>query len=186
MSVPVRQAAADRLPALAGVLARAFRDDPMLRWPLGDGAGYEERLECLHHLVNVEPIARGLVWEAGDGLGAAVWIPPGTDLSETEAALRERVSAQTDDNGIRLRIMWDWPTPCFLRSLGDPPHRIAGSQIGNARAVQRSDDERAPVGGEGENVRDHAPRAEWSSSISASTSTKRTNVSPATASRFVL
>jgi hypothetical protein len=107
VSVPVRHAAADRLPALAGVLARAFRDDPMLRWPLGDGAGYEERLERLYHLVNVEPIARGLVWEAGEGLGVAVWVPPGTDLTEAEASVRERVSGQTDDNGIRLRIMWD-------------------------------------------------------------------------------
>lgn len=75
----VRRATGADVPAIAGALARAFRDDPVLRWLFPLGSSREARnaaffaLELRHvHLRHNE------VWTAGDGAAAALWDPPGT------------------------------------------------------------------------------------------------------------
>ncbi len=65
---------------VCGVLARAFRDDPMWRWALGrdDGEERRRRLERFFGTVAGAVHARQeLIFTAGDFAGAAVWMPPG-------------------------------------------------------------------------------------------------------------
>ncbi len=106
----ITQASAGRGPELAGVLARAFVTEPMLRWTMGgDDADLAERLT-----VEFEPLvggmaAHGMVWEAGDGMGLSGWVEPGRMNvlweSQADGAV---VNALTSDGGIRRDAMWKW------------------------------------------------------------------------------
>jgi ribosomal protein S18 acetylase RimI-like enzyme len=74
-----RQASADELDGVAGVLARAFRDDPMWSWvlPGPDAADREARLKRFFDAVLGRAFApHRLLFTAGDFAGAAVWAPP--------------------------------------------------------------------------------------------------------------
>ena len=65
-----------RLSALAQVFGRAFVHEPMMRWPLGSEGDLEERFtRCFAYFLDAA-LPLGLVWEAGAGDGAAVWIAP--------------------------------------------------------------------------------------------------------------
>jgi GNAT superfamily N-acetyltransferase len=74
-----RQAAAEEEAELAGTLAAAFAEDPVLGWLVPDEHGREERLRRfftieLRHM----GFARGTVWTC-DGLrGATICMPPGS------------------------------------------------------------------------------------------------------------
>jgi GNAT superfamily N-acetyltransferase len=75
-----RLTAADELPSVAAVLARAFEDDPLWTWTLGrpDGADRRKRLARFFFAMGERMHARHqLVYTAGDFAGAAVWAPPG-------------------------------------------------------------------------------------------------------------
>ena len=63
---------------LAGALAQAFWDDPLVEFLLPDGvASRERRLQTLFTMTMRSPLAKGHVYTAGDGCAAAVWKPPG-------------------------------------------------------------------------------------------------------------
>ena len=51
-----------------------------------------------------------MVWEAGDGDGAAAWIPPGSDvgLEEMNVATQDAIPALTDDGAVRYHAFWGW------------------------------------------------------------------------------
>jgi GNAT superfamily N-acetyltransferase len=108
--VEITRAGPDRLGALAAVLGRAFVTEPMMRWPLGEGehGDIEDRLirafeYFLEHVIEV-----GMVWEAGDGAGATVWIPPdGMDAWEEAQRRDSRVYTLTEDGG-RWDAFWEW------------------------------------------------------------------------------
>ena len=99
---PVRRATAADVPALAGTLARAFRDDPVFRWlfPLGHSrvarntTFFELELRDVH-------LRHNEVWTAGDGASAALWDPPGrwkvplTTLARTAPSLVRLLGART-------------------------------------------------------------------------------------------
>src|SRR4051812_12098645 len=82
----------------------------MLRWTMGgDDADLAERLT-----VEFEPLvggmaARGMVWEAGNGMGLSGWVEPGRMNvlweSQADGAV---VNALTSDGGIRRDAMWKW------------------------------------------------------------------------------
>ncbi len=51
----------------------------------------------------------GIVWEAGDAQGAAVWIPPEQFAAWQQHPWNQpRISALTDDGGHRYDAFWDW------------------------------------------------------------------------------
>jgi len=140
VTVPIEVVTRDRLPAMAAVLARAFADDPMIRWPLlpaGEdlGARIEQTFGSIYHGI----VDLGLIWEAGDGDGFAVWIAPGMadQMFESDAAARSLVAPLTDDDAARYDVLWSWietHTPddvWYLDVLGVDPAK-QGMGIGSA------------------------------------------------------
>jgi GNAT superfamily N-acetyltransferase len=76
----------------------------MMRWPLGEGGDLVERFTNAFGYFLEEAIPLGLVLEAGDGDGAAVWVPPGVEAPWGQ----ERIGAVGDDGGARYDGFWDW------------------------------------------------------------------------------
>jgi ribosomal protein S18 acetylase RimI-like enzyme len=107
--VAITQAAEDRLPALASLLGRTFVAEPMMTWSLGDHGDLEQRFtRGFEHLLE-DLIRLGAVWEAGDALGAAVWIPPDKADAWADAALdKPGLLALTADGGRRYTAFWEW------------------------------------------------------------------------------
>ncbi len=63
--IEVAQAGPDRLSALASVFGRAFVNEPMMRWPMGDQGDVAERFtRAFAHFL-----------EAALGLGIVCWDP---------------------------------------------------------------------------------------------------------------
>jgi GNAT superfamily N-acetyltransferase len=113
MSVPIVRATADRVPDLAALLGQSFADDPMLVWPFGGS-----EVDPITHFFRAfdEQIARlGWLWEAGQGLGAAAWIPPGSDedMLQIDRAIRPTLAGAE----ARHEEMWEW----IARNFPDEP-----------------------------------------------------------------
>ena len=107
--IEVEPAAPDRLSALAPVFGRAFVDEPMMRWPMGASAEVVDRFTCCFAYFLERVLELGIVWEAGDAHGAAVWVPP--EASEGWKAHpwnQQRIGALADDGGCRYDAFWDW------------------------------------------------------------------------------
>jgi ribosomal protein S18 acetylase RimI-like enzyme len=131
----ITRAAPDRLPDLAGVLGRAFVDEAMIRWPLGSRANLETII-AMFAILYEAPIGQGVVYEAGDADGVAVWVPPGggAELLEADVAARGRYGPLTPDGGARYEALWGWiqhhvPSEplWYLDALAvDPPRQGAG------------------------------------------------------------
>jgi ribosomal protein S18 acetylase RimI-like enzyme len=135
MAVHVEEAGKERLPVLAAVLGRAFVDEPMLRWPLGDHGDVADRFtRCFEYFFD-EVGERALVYEAGDAAGAAVWLPPGAwQGANTPSQMHEL----TADGGARFDAFWKWiessvaAEPLWhLDSVGVEP-ALQGRGIGGA------------------------------------------------------
>lgn len=110
-----------RMPALAAVLARAFVDDPIIRWPLPEGVeDLEDRVRSMFTWAYEDLADLGMVWETAGGAGVAVWVPPGgpEQLLPSDQAVRKRLATLTDDDGARYGVMWDW----IDAQLPDEPH----------------------------------------------------------------
>ena len=79
MDVDISTASEDRLLPLASVLGRAFVVEPILRWSLGEHGEVADRFtRCFQYCLE-DLLPLGVVWEAGDADGAAVWISPDDD-----------------------------------------------------------------------------------------------------------
>jgi len=137
----------ERLRDAAGVMARAFLNDPIERWALGGTAQDCEDVEALEGrmtryftLVNQLVVARGMMWETEDGCGACVWISPeaASDYAEHDVAIRPRLAALTFDEASRYESMWDWidgriPTePLWVLDLIGVEPKAQGRGIGSA------------------------------------------------------
>jgi ribosomal protein S18 acetylase RimI-like enzyme len=109
VSIEIARASRERLPVLASVLGRAFVTEPMMRWPLGASETDDARLiEAFTYFLDAL-IELGVVWEAGDGLGAAIWVPPDRLDAWSDAQRRDaRVYGVTEDGGRRWDLFWEW------------------------------------------------------------------------------
>jgi ribosomal protein S18 acetylase RimI-like enzyme len=107
--IEVVTAAPDRLSALAPVFGRAFVDEPMMRWPMGEHGDVVDRFtRCFAYFLG-EVLGLGFVWEAGTAQGAAVWIPPDrSEAWENHPWNQQRIHGLTDDGGRRYDTFWDW------------------------------------------------------------------------------
>jgi predicted N-acetyltransferase YhbS len=129
----ITRADRERMPALAAVLARAFVDDPIIRWPLPrDADDIEDRIRSMFTWAYVDLADLGMVWETAGGDGVGVWVPPGgaEQLIASDQRVRERLATLTDDGGRRYGVLWDWieaqppdEPHWFLDALGVEPSR---------------------------------------------------------------
>ena len=130
----VHRATPDRVPLLATVLAASFADDPMIRWPFHDH-DVVARSRTMWAALLGEYVKHGMVWEAGGGAGAAVWIPPDSSygLEDMNDTTRPMIAGITDDGGDRYHRFWDWletfvpgEPSWFLDVVGVDPGRQGG------------------------------------------------------------
>jgi GNAT superfamily N-acetyltransferase len=107
--VKISRAGSSRLISIASVFARAFVDDPMMRWSLLGEREPQELLNlCFTYFLEIA-LDLELVWEAEDGNAAAVWIPPGSgDRWEEHPWSQPRILELSDDGGRRYDTFWDW------------------------------------------------------------------------------
>jgi GNAT superfamily N-acetyltransferase len=107
--IEITRAGPDRLFALAPVFGRAFVNEPMMRWPMGDHGDVVERFTRAFAYFLEDVLGLGIVWEAGDADGAAVWVPPDRPVAWEEQAWNQpRIGELTDDGGRRYDAFWDW------------------------------------------------------------------------------
>ncbi len=104
----ITQATPDRLSVLASVFGRAFLTEPMLVWPLGVEGDLEERLIRAFEDFLESLIPLGMVWEAGRGMGASVWIAPDQADAWEEAQAKVRPHAPSGEGERRYDALWEW------------------------------------------------------------------------------
>ncbi len=75
-AIEVREATADDAPVLEAVLARAFEDDPCMRWVFRDDAARAAHLQLLFHSALEVFLPHGLSFTTADRASAALWAPP--------------------------------------------------------------------------------------------------------------
>jgi GNAT superfamily N-acetyltransferase len=137
--VPIRSVGADRIEVLAATYARAFLDDPIVRWPLPDAPDVQERIRQVFASIYLDIADDGMIWEAGDADGFAVWIPAGAaeEMFESDAAVPAAPAPLTDDDGDRYHVLWEWiearvPADVwYLDAIGVEPAR-QGQGVGSA------------------------------------------------------
>jgi GNAT superfamily N-acetyltransferase len=108
-AIEVAIATSERREALAGVFGRAFVTEPMMRWPMGaEGDPTDRFTRCFDFFLR-KVLPEGIVWEAGDGSGAAVWVPPEREEAWALHPWNQgEIEALTDDGGRRYASFWDW------------------------------------------------------------------------------
>ncbi len=108
--VQVRSASVAEVPALAGVLARAFARDPMVVWPMVTDEDLVPRIRAEFEVVDSAFTAEGWMFQAGDGLGAMTLLPPGSEARQgaVEAAAWDGMASLFPDGGERYERMWSW------------------------------------------------------------------------------
>jgi ribosomal protein S18 acetylase RimI-like enzyme len=121
------------------VFARAFAEDPIVLWPLSASGDVGGRIEQVFAMIYEGITDAGMIWEAGEADGFAVWIPPGTsqNMFDSDAAARARLAPLTDDGGARYEVLWSWieshvpDDAWYLDAIGVDPAR-QGRGIGGA------------------------------------------------------
>jgi ribosomal protein S18 acetylase RimI-like enzyme len=139
----VSLAGADRILALASLFGRAFVDEPMMCWPMGQAQDRVQQFTRCFALFLEVALDLGLVSEAGNASGACVWIPPDTFESWTDHPWnQQRIHALTEDHGRRYDEFWRW---IETRSPSDPlwqldsiavDPRIQGQGFGGALILE--------------------------------------------------
>jgi ribosomal protein S18 acetylase RimI-like enzyme len=139
VTLEISSAGRDRIDALADTYARAFLHDPIVRWPLPDEPDVADRIRQVFASIYLGIADDGVIWEAGDADGFAVWIPAGAaeDMFESDAAVQGSLAPLTDDDGERYRVLWDWIEArvpdgvWYLDAIGVAPSR-QGRGVGGA------------------------------------------------------
>jgi uncharacterized protein YhfF/GNAT superfamily N-acetyltransferase len=154
--VPVRPAASSEIPALAGVLARAFAADPMVRWPMVSGDELSARIRTMFEIVDTPFAGEGWIYTAGEGLGVMSLMPPASADREQEIAdaIAPAIAALTTDGGERYERFWAWvscmlpPEPHWLLDQVAVEPAAQGRGIGGAMlrfAIERAEREGLPL-----------------------------------------
>ena len=110
------------IPALAGVLARAFARDPMVTWTMVTADDLENRIRGHFELLDGLLATHGWMYRTDDGAGVMALLPP--DGAAADGTIVDQVSAGVanlaPDGGERYGRFWAWvesvhpPEPHFL------------------------------------------------------------------------
>ncbi len=139
MTIEIRRATRERVPAIAAMLARAFADDPMVLVTFSPQEA-ADLMPSYFTLMDEAWADLGVLWEAEDAAGAAAWVPPEQmgGLADLDEALRDRFHTLSPDGGARHDAMWNWVESWipaepvwFLDQIGVDPDR-RGEGIGRA------------------------------------------------------
>lgn len=106
----VRRASPEDLPELAGMLARAFADDPVAAWASPHGRSRARMLKRFHGARLRHLLPHGEVWMTAGAEAAAVWAPP----EAWRASVRQELELTA--SMLAPRIAWRMPliAPGFL------------------------------------------------------------------------
>ena len=86
MAESVRRINEPEIPELAETLTLAFFDDPIFRWWMPVDGRRKELLPGFFTLIAQAYLPSEEIYQAGEGVAAAVWAPPGGGPSEAEMA----------------------------------------------------------------------------------------------------
>ncbi len=111
----------------------------MVRWPFGEHGDVEARFIRAFEFFIENLIPLGMVWEAGEAMGALVWISPDQSDAWHQAMLgNSRFRELTEDGGRRFDSLWEWVESkvpvepvAHLDSIGVEPE-AQGRGIGSA------------------------------------------------------
>ena len=143
MHTPVRPAAPSEFEALAELLARAFGDEPLIRWLLPTEREWERAAARLFLILLRVTALEGLVLTNEQRTGVALWVslepPPYSAYSQMRALLpaplllRHR-SARAWRARVRLKEARPTGACWYLRIIGTEPQR-QGSGVGASLMV---------------------------------------------------
>jgi GNAT superfamily N-acetyltransferase len=110
--------------ALVDVLATALATEPIVWWPLRDGAD-AETFRALFDLLAEVYLPIGALWVTDDRAGVSAWLEPkdADRFLEIEAPTRDGVRPLTEDGGARYDALWDWlgarvpDEPCYFLDM---------------------------------------------------------------------
>ncbi|HKP18424.1 MAG TPA: GNAT family N-acetyltransferase [Gaiellaceae bacterium] len=152
----VRRAVAADADTLTTVLARAFFDDPVMRWAIPSDDRRREIDGPLFELFVRAYLPLGETYSAASGGGAALWAPPGgeavpADDAEAFAAKIEQIAGPDATRLFELIGLMEEHHPheplYYLQLLGVDPG-LQGRGIGSAlldRVLARADRESLPA-----------------------------------------
>ncbi len=112
MAVQIVQATSERLAQVVAMSARAFLDEAIFRWAVGDVDEPLAACEAVFAAEHTVAVDLGCLWEAGDALGAAGWFGPevyGAYCERCVSAARDGVgaAAHATDGGRRWQMLYD-------------------------------------------------------------------------------
>jgi hypothetical protein len=76
MAVQIARPTSDRLPQVVSMSARAFTDEAIFRWVLGEVGDPLSAVEAEFAALDAMAADLGCLWVAGDALGATRWVSP--------------------------------------------------------------------------------------------------------------
>lgn len=162
MSTPsIRSAEAADENAVVKVITLAFSIDPVARWANPDPARYLDGMPDFVRAFGGNGFAHGSVYIAGDGEGAAMWLPPGVEpdhermgaliMANMPETVHADLFAMVEEMGRAHPDEPHW----YLPMIGVDPVRF-GTGIGTAlmrHALERCDRDGAPAYLESSNPR---------------------------------
>ena len=88
MAIDVRPATSDDLDPMTASLARAFEDDPVMRYLRGGGDAPPQRSEPFFRMLGRQHLPNGFVFTTDGRRGGALWAPPGKWKAPPTSLLR--------------------------------------------------------------------------------------------------
>lgn len=129
-TIDIAPAVSADLPTLSRALGRAFHDDPVFEWVVPDAASRRARLPSVFAAFAEIYLPHEETYLAGDGVGAALWAPAGSDPFDGEQgeAFGERMVAVLGEDADRAFELGELlgqhhpEQPCFhLQFMGVVP-----------------------------------------------------------------
>jgi GNAT superfamily N-acetyltransferase len=91
------------------VFGRAFVTEPMMCWPMGSSGDDAARFTRCFTFFLEAALPLGLIWEAGQADGLAVWVSPEQRESwDAHPWDQPQILAAADDGGRRYAAFWEW------------------------------------------------------------------------------